>query len=113
MCHPSGVGTEITYCFKCQRRIVGTEFAKGEAYQVGDNVTCAACAADLLGMLQGKERQQLLSQMFKRTNERKGIQAGKASAPVDTSTTRTIAAHPPSSRRTVQAPSANQQNALL
>jgi len=84
------VGTEITYCFKCRRRIIGTEFTKGEAYQVGDNVTCAACAADLLGTLQGKERQQLLSLMFKRTNERKESAVGKSSSsvPLSPSSTR-------------------------
>ena len=27
------MGQEIVYCFKCQRRIVGTEFAEGKAFQ--------------------------------------------------------------------------------
>jgi len=65
------VGQEIVYCFKCQRRILGTEFAEGKAFQVKNHVSCSACAADLLQKLPANEREQLLSKMFKATQERK------------------------------------------
>ncbi|HVR85043.1 MAG TPA: hypothetical protein VMU54_12075 [Planctomycetota bacterium] len=110
------MGVEITYCFKCSRRIVGTEFTKGEAYQVGNNVTCAACAADLLGTLQGKERQQLLSLMFKRTNERKESAAGKPSSAnrANKSTARIPAAGAaPPPRAQARSDSTGRQNPIL
>jgi hypothetical protein len=64
------VGQEIVYCFKCQRRIVGHEFADGHAYQIGHHVTCAACAVHLLETLGPREKEQLLAQMFKTTQDR-------------------------------------------
>ena len=65
------MGQEIVYCFKCQTRIVGNDFTKGAAYQVGANLSCSKCAAELLHTLPPKEREQLLAQMFKATQERK------------------------------------------
>jgi hypothetical protein len=65
------MGQEIVYCFKCQIRIVGTEFDKGAAFQLGNNVCCSKCAAELLQTLPPKEREQLLAQMFKATHERR------------------------------------------
>lgn len=64
------MGQEIVYCYKCQRRIVGTEFAEGKAFQVTNHVSCSTCAVDLLQKLPPKEREQLLAKMFKATQER-------------------------------------------
>ena len=64
------MGQEIVYCFKCQRRIVGHEFAEGHAYQIGHHVTCGACAVHLLETLEPREKEQLLAQMFKTTQDR-------------------------------------------
>jgi hypothetical protein len=63
------VGQAIVYCFKCQRRVLGQEFERGAAYQIGNHVTCAACAAHLLEALPPKEKEQLLAQMFKSTQD--------------------------------------------
>jgi hypothetical protein len=65
------MGQEIVYCYKCQKRILGADFAKGLAYQVGNNISCSACAADLLQTLSSRDREQLLAKMFKATQERK------------------------------------------
>lgn len=64
------MGQEVLYCYKCQRRVLGADFAKGHAYQVGNQVSCSACAADLLHALPGKEREQLMAKMFQATHGR-------------------------------------------
>ncbi len=70
------MGQEILYCYKCQRRIVGAEFSKGQAFQVGDQVSCSSCAADLLQSLDAKQREQLLAKMFQATQERQKHSSG-------------------------------------
>ena len=75
------MGQEIVYCYKCQRRIVGTEFAKGQAFQVGNRISCASCAVDLLQTLPPREREQLLAKMFKSTQERQSASSASIDAP--------------------------------
>src|SRR5262245_4805229 len=58
------MGQEIVYCFKCQQRILGAEFEKGRAYQVGHHVCCSTCAPALLETLGPAERTQLITQMY-------------------------------------------------
>src|SRR6185503_716545 len=70
------MGQEIVYCFKCQTRIVGAEFDKGSAFQVGNNVSCSKCVAELLHTLPPKEREHLLAQMFKATHDRRSGSSG-------------------------------------
>lgn len=43
------MGQEILYCYKCQTRLLGSEFEKGKAFKVGAQASCAACVKDLLG----------------------------------------------------------------
>ena len=43
------MGQEILYCYKCQTRLLGSEFDKGKAFKVGDKAACAVCVKDLLG----------------------------------------------------------------
>lgn len=90
------MGQEILYCHQCQRRIVGAEFAKGQAYQVGDTTSCSSCAAELLPTLPSKEREQLLAQMFKATRDRHGGSSAalKATPPSSSSRKRTTARIP-------------------
>jgi len=75
------MGQEIVYCYKCQKRVLGAEFAKGLAYQVGNNVSCSGCAGDLLQTLPPRERDQLLAKMFKATQQRANPQP--SSSPPD------------------------------
>lgn len=74
------MGQEIVYCYKCQRRIVGAEFADGKAFQVGNHVSCSGCAAELLHQLPPKDREQLLGKMFKATQGRPAAAAAAAPA---------------------------------
>jgi hypothetical protein len=64
------VGQEIVYCFKCQKRILGTEMAKGLAYQVGNQFCCSTCVVLVLDTLAPKAKEELLAKMFKATQER-------------------------------------------
>lgn len=64
------MGQEVLYCFKCRKRVVSADFAGGQAYQVGNNASCAACAAEFLQTLPPKDREALLARMFKATQER-------------------------------------------
>ena len=43
------MGQEILYCYKCQNRLLGSEFEKGKAFKVGGQASCANCVKDLLG----------------------------------------------------------------
>lgn len=43
------MGQEILYCYKCQTRLLGSEFEKGKAFKVGAQASCKDCVKDLLG----------------------------------------------------------------
>src|SRR5262245_32359205 len=64
------MGQEIVYCSKCQKRILGADFEKGLAFEVGNLVSCSTCAADLLKTLPAGEREKLLARMFRATQAR-------------------------------------------
>ncbi len=42
------MGQEIVYCFKCQNRLLGSDFEKGKAFRVGAQVACPDCVRSLL-----------------------------------------------------------------
>src|SRR5687767_7212480 len=42
------MGQEILYCYKCQTRLLGSEFEKGKAFKVGGKASCAVCVKELL-----------------------------------------------------------------
>jgi len=42
------MGQEILYCYKCQTRLMGSEFEKGKAFKVGGQAACKDCVKDLL-----------------------------------------------------------------
>lgn len=71
------MGQEIVYCFKCQKRIVGADYAKGLAFQLENNSCCSGCAVQVLDTLPPKAKEQLLGKMFKATQEK---QSGPASS---------------------------------
>jgi hypothetical protein len=60
------MGQEIVYCFKCQIRLLGSDFEKGKAFRVGSHVACLACMKALLaddpdpeGELERRKRSQM------------------------------------------------------
>lgn len=61
------MGQEIVYCFKCQQRIVSSDYAKGLAYQIENHSCCSACAVGVLDTLTPKQKELLLAKMFKAT----------------------------------------------
>ncbi len=74
------MGQEIVYCFKCQKRILGTEYAKGQAYLVENQACCSACAFKVLETLPQKARDELLIKMQKSTQERQSKTSGALKA---------------------------------
>jgi len=75
------MGQEIVYCFKCQGRIVGAEFDRGQAFQLGQRFVCNACVAVVLPTLPLKERERLLADMFKATRDRHSPPSAAAPPP--------------------------------
>jgi hypothetical protein len=45
------MGQEILYCYKCQTRLLGSEFEKGKAFKIGGKAACPVCAKDLLASM--------------------------------------------------------------
>src|SRR5436190_1282299 len=45
------MGQEILYCYKCQTRLLGSEFEKGKAFKVGGQASCPTCVKDLLASM--------------------------------------------------------------
>jgi hypothetical protein len=54
------MGQEILYCSRCQTRIVGGDFEKGDAYRVGEQVVCGKCGMDLLAKAPLEVQKQIL-----------------------------------------------------
>jgi hypothetical protein len=45
------MGQEILYCFKCQTRLLGSDFERGKAFRVDAQAACPDCVRDLLAHL--------------------------------------------------------------
>jgi hypothetical protein len=45
------MGQEILYCYKCQTRLLGSEFEKGKAFKVGGKASCADCVKELIASI--------------------------------------------------------------
>src|SRR6185436_1295723 len=45
------MGQEILYCFKCQTRLLGSDFDKGLAFRVDSQAACPNCVRELLAHL--------------------------------------------------------------
>jgi len=45
------MGQEIVYCYKCQTRLLGSDFDKGQAFRVGAQVSCTECVRGLFSSL--------------------------------------------------------------
>jgi hypothetical protein len=45
------MGQEIVYCFKCQNRLLGSDFERGKAFRINSQVACSDCARSLLAHL--------------------------------------------------------------
>ncbi|HEV3028048.1 MAG TPA: hypothetical protein VG457_10780, partial [Planctomycetota bacterium] len=45
------MGQEIVYCYRCQNRLLGSDFEKGQAFRVGAQVSCPDCVRGLFSSL--------------------------------------------------------------
>jgi hypothetical protein len=45
------MGQEIVYCFKCQNRLLGSDFERGKAFRVDSQAACPDCVRSLLAHL--------------------------------------------------------------
>jgi len=66
------MGQEVLYCSRCQVRVVGSDFEKGEAYRVGDKVACNKCAMEMLATAPLPLQQQILDQKRKALDKKTG-----------------------------------------
>jgi hypothetical protein len=55
------MGREIVYCWKCATRLKGEDFEAGDAYRVGDKVSCAGCVDELVADLPAEEQEAILA----------------------------------------------------
>ena len=55
------MGREIVYCWKCATRLRGEDFEAGDAYRVGDKVSCAGCVDELVADLPAEEQEAILA----------------------------------------------------
>src|SRR5436190_24048986 len=55
------MGREIVYCWKCSTRLQGSDFETGQAYRVGDKVSCAGCVDELVADLSAEEQEAILN----------------------------------------------------
>lgn len=55
------MGREIVYCWKCAKRLDGSDFEELKAYRYGDKVSCDECVYDLVGDLPAEEQEAILS----------------------------------------------------
>ncbi len=79
------MGAEILYCYKCNRRLLETDFGNGEALKIGTLSTCIDCADDLLAKLTPEQRRAVL-----RKAEETAAKAGPAARPAPVRQTRQI-----------------------
>src|SRR5439155_7857171 len=63
------MGQEIVYCFKCSNRMIGAEFDKGSAIQIGNRACCAQCLPAVLAELPEAQRQTLLAELSRTSRE--------------------------------------------
>src|SRR6185503_18669232 len=66
------MGQEIVYCSRCQIRIVGGDFEKGEAYRVAEQVACHKCAMEMLATAPLAAQQQILEQKKRALDKKTG-----------------------------------------
>ena len=45
------MGQEVVYCFKCQTRLLGSDFERGKAFRVEAQAACPDCVRSLLANL--------------------------------------------------------------
>jgi len=55
------MGQEILYCSKCQTRMTGADFEKGQAFRIADEAVCLNCAREIMASLSPKEKEAILA----------------------------------------------------
>ncbi len=86
------MGQEILYCYKCQTRLLGSEFEKGKAFKVGGQASCATCVKDLLASM--PEAQAEVDRKLS-SSSRMRVPAGDASPKIKPPTVRSAPAPAP------------------
>src|SRR6185503_16207099 len=59
------MGHEIVYCYWCSNRILGADFEKGAAIQIGNHACCPGCLPKVMASLTDKQRETLLGELSK------------------------------------------------
>ncbi|RPH39856.1 MAG: hypothetical protein EHM91_11820, partial [Planctomycetota bacterium] len=92
------MGQEILYCFKCQTRLMGSDFEKGKAFRVDSQAACPDCVRALLAHLPDPDAE---LERLKRTQVPKPSGQPSSSTKLPQISTSRIPAQPP---RTLDAP---------
>jgi hypothetical protein len=74
------MGSEVLYCYKCQRRLVEADFGRGEAMKVGSLSTCADCADALLARLTPEQRKAALARVTASVSAEDRAEPGRTTA---------------------------------
>src|SRR5687767_7333945 len=74
------MGQEVLYCRRCQNRIVGNEFDRGDAFRIGIEGVCRKCAMQEFPTLPRNVQDQILDQhsRVKEVKERRSSPARQA-----------------------------------
>jgi hypothetical protein len=86
------MGQEILYCFKCQTRLLGSDFERGKAFRVDAQAACPQCVRDLLVHLPDPDAE---IERLKRTAVPKPSGTPSSSVKLPTVSTARIPAAPP------------------
>jgi hypothetical protein len=92
------MGQEILYCFKCQTRLMGSDFDRGKAFRVDSQAACPDCVRSLLAHLPDPDAE---IERLKRTHVPKPAGTPSSSTKLPQVSTSRIPVQPP---RTLDAP---------
>jgi hypothetical protein len=93
------MGQEILYCYKCQTRLLGSEFEKGKAFKVGGQASCPTCVKDLLATVPDAAYESDRGRKLAST-ARIPIPEPASSSKIKAITNRSVAPPPPAKPRT-------------
>jgi hypothetical protein len=77
------MGQAIVYCWNCQNKLVASDFDEARAFRAGGRTSCRDCVGNLVRLLSGRDREDLVSQVSRA--------AGNAPAPSASSSLKSTA----------------------